>query len=77
MRDYTCGSFAAGLGEMVDNIYLADTCAGCHITRNLRNCCMTVKSSNYAVSLIGGADIAAGLDAKRAIDQGSRLAAEL
>ena len=29
------------------------------------------------VHLIGGADVAAELDAKRAIDQGSRLAARL
>ncbi|WP_430930050.1 hypothetical protein, partial [Pseudomonas aeruginosa] len=30
-----------------------------------------------SVHLIGGADVAAELDAKRAINQGSRLAAEL
>ena len=42
--------FSAGLGEMVDEIYLADTRAGCHITRNLRNCFMMKQSSNYAVS---------------------------
>ena len=47
---------AAGLDGMVDEIYLADTCAGCHNTRNLRNCFMMVKSSSYAVSGIGGAD---------------------
>ena len=41
---------------MVDEIYLADTCAGCHITRILRNCFVMVQSSNYAVSGIGGAD---------------------
>jgi len=29
------------------------------------------------VHLIGGADVAAELDAKRAIDQGSRLAAQI
>ena len=46
--------FAAGLGDMVDDIYLADTRAGCHITRNLRNCYKMVVSSNYAVSGIGG-----------------------
>ena len=41
---------------MVDVIYLADTRAGCHITRNLRNCYKMVVSSNYAVSGIGGTD---------------------
>ena len=41
---------------MVDDIYLADTCAGCHSTRNLRNCFMMLRSSNYAVSGIGGTD---------------------
>ena len=27
---------AAGLGDVIDEIILADTCAGCHIMRNLR-----------------------------------------
>ena len=48
--------YAAGLGELVDDICLADTCAGCLITRNLRNCFMMKQSSNYAVGGIGGAD---------------------
>jgi 2,4-dienoyl-CoA reductase (NADPH2) len=34
-------------------------------------------AKGLSVHLIGGADVAAELDAKRAIDQGSRLAAEL
>jgi 2,4-dienoyl-CoA reductase (NADPH2) len=33
--------------------------------------------AGQSVHLIGGADVAAELDAKRAIDQGSRLAAGL
>ena len=41
---------------MVDDIILADTCAGCHIMRNLRNCFMMKQSTNCAVSGIGGAD---------------------
>ena len=36
-----------------------------------------LNNAGKTVHLIGGADIAAELDAKRAIDQGSRLAAEL
>ena len=35
------------------------------------------KAKGINVHLIGGADVAAELDAKRAIDQGSRLAAEI
>ena len=34
-------------------------------------------AAGQSVHLIGGADVAAELDAKRAIDQGSRLAARL
>ena len=34
-------------------------------------------SFHYNVHLIGGADVAAELDAKRAIKQGSQIAAEL
>ena len=36
-----------------------------------------LKNAGINVHLIGGADVASELDAKRAIDQGSRLAAEL
>ena len=35
------------------------------------------QQTGVAVSLIGGADVAAELDAKRAIDQGTRAAAAL
>jgi 2,4-dienoyl-CoA reductase (NADPH2) len=34
-----------------------------------------LKAAGCSVHLIGGADVAAELDAKRAIDQGTRLAA--
>jgi 2,4-dienoyl-CoA reductase (NADPH2) len=55
----------------VDNIVL---CAGqeplCDLKRPL-------EVAGIPVHIIGGADVAAELDAKRAIDQGSRLAAEL
>ena len=36
-----------------------------------------LQAKGMTVHVIGGADIAAELDAKRAIDQGSRLAAKL
>ena len=36
-----------------------------------------LESAGVATHVIGGADVAAELDAKRAIDQGSRLAARL
>ncbi|MFA0999206.1 MULTISPECIES: NADPH-dependent 2,4-dienoyl-CoA reductase [Pseudomonas syringae group] len=55
----------------VDNIVI---CAGQDPLRELYDELVTAGQS---VHLIGGADIAAELDAKRAIDQGSRLAAAL
>ncbi|MEO0364944.1 MAG: NADPH-dependent 2,4-dienoyl-CoA reductase [Pseudomonadota bacterium] len=55
----------------VDNIVL---CAGQLPLQELR---APLESRGIPVHVIGGADIAAELDAKRAIDQGSRLAATL
>jgi 2,4-dienoyl-CoA reductase (NADPH2) len=55
----------------VDNIVL---CAG---QEPLRELCDPLEASGIPVHVIGGADVAAELDAKRAINQGSRLAAEL
>ncbi|MEL7025536.1 MAG: NADPH-dependent 2,4-dienoyl-CoA reductase [Pseudomonadota bacterium] len=55
----------------VDNIVL---CAGQLPLQELR---APLESKGIPVHVIGGADIAAELDAKRAIDQGSRLAATL
>ncbi len=52
----------------VDNIIL---CAGQEPNRNI------VEGLNKPYHLIGGADVAAELDAKRAIDQGTRLAAKI
>jgi 2,4-dienoyl-CoA reductase (NADPH2) len=49
-------------------------CAGQEPLRELQG---GLESEGIQVHLIGGADVAAELDAKRAIDQGSRLAAEL
>ena len=47
-------------------------CAGQEPNRGLAD-----QISSKPVHLIGGADIAVELDAKRAIDQGTRLAAQL
>lgn len=55
----------------VDNIVI---CAGQDPLRELYD---GLVDAGQAVHLIGGADVAAELDAKRAIDQGSRLAAGL
>ncbi|GAC1624780.1 MAG: NADPH-dependent 2,4-dienoyl-CoA reductase [Nevskia sp.] len=55
----------------VDNIVL---CTGQEPLRELHE---PLKAAGIPVHLIGGADVAAELDAKRAIDQGSRLAARL
>ena len=52
----------------VDNVII---CAGQDPMRAL------VEGLEKPHHLIGGADVAAELDAKRAIDQGTRLAAEL
>ncbi|WP_338509744.1 NADPH-dependent 2,4-dienoyl-CoA reductase [Pseudomonas poae] len=55
----------------VDNIVI---CAGQDPLRELHD---GLVAAGQSVHLIGGADVAAELDAKRAINQGSRLAAEL
>ncbi|MEI7892515.1 MAG: NADPH-dependent 2,4-dienoyl-CoA reductase [Myxococcales bacterium] len=53
----------------VDHVVI---CAGQEPRRELE---AALRAANVAVHLIGGADVAAELDAKRAIDQASRLAA--
>lgn len=55
----------------VDNIII---CAG---QEPLRELLEPLEQQGKSVHLIGGADVAAELDAKRAIDQGTRLAASL
>jgi 2,4-dienoyl-CoA reductase (NADPH2) len=55
----------------VDNVVI---CAGQDPLRELHQ---GLLDAGQRVHLIGGADVAAELDAKRAIDQGSRLAAVL
>jgi 2,4-dienoyl-CoA reductase (NADPH2) len=49
-------------------------CAGQEPNRNLADALL---ARGHRVHVIGGADVAAELDAKRAIDQGTRLAARL
>jgi 2,4-dienoyl-CoA reductase (NADPH2) len=55
----------------VDDIVI---CAGQESRRDLH---AELAAAGVATHLIGGADVAAELDAKRAIDQGTRLAAAL
>ena len=55
----------------VDNVVL---CAGQDPQRNLLD---ALSGAGKTVHLIGGADVATELDAKRAIDQGARLAANI
>ena len=55
----------------VDHVIL---CAGQEPLRDLEPALL---ASGIRMHRIGGADVAAELDAKRAIDQGSRLAAQL
>ena len=55
----------------VDNVII---CAGQTPQRELFD---ALQAAGQSVQLIGGADVAAELDAKRAINQGSRVAAEL
>jgi 2,4-dienoyl-CoA reductase (NADPH2) len=55
----------------VDNVII---CAGQEPFRSLAD---ELKQRNMTVHVIGGADVAAELDAKRAIDQGARLAASI
>ena len=55
----------------VDNVII---CAGQDPLRELQ---AELQAANISVSLIGGADVAAELDAKRAIKQGTEIAASL
>ena len=66
-------------GEARENprVIAADTivlCAGQLPGRSLAD---TLITQGRSVHVIGGADVAAELDAKRAIDQGTRLAAQI
>jgi 2,4-dienoyl-CoA reductase (NADPH2) len=62
-----------GVAELiaVDNVVV---CAGQEPNRDLEP---ALRARGFAVHLLGGADVAGELDAKRAIDQGTRLATTL
>ena len=64
----------AGGEEQVLPVDTVIVCAGQDPLRELQE---GLESAGQRVHLVGGADVAAELDAKRAINQGSRLAAEL
>ena len=55
----------------------ADTVVLCAGQEPLRELQAPLEAAGVAVHLVGGADVASELDAKRAIDQGARLAARL
>ena len=66
-----------GAGRDTPTLIAADTivlCAGQEPERTLFD---DLTAAGIAAHVIGGADVAAELDAKRAIDQGTRLAATL
>ena len=68
----------AGLHIRIDDqpqLHAVDTIVLCAGQDPLRELQAPLEASGVAVHLIGGADVAAELDAERAIDQGSRLAA--
>lgn len=60
-----------------DDLLRADTIVLCTGQEPLRALADDLEARGRAVHIIGGADVAAELDAKRAIDQGARLAAGL
>jgi 2,4-dienoyl-CoA reductase (NADPH2) len=66
-----------GAEQGEDKILPVDTIIVCAGQEPLRELQAGVEAAGIPVHLIGGADVAAELDAKRAINQGSRLAAEI
>jgi 2,4-dienoyl-CoA reductase (NADPH2) len=66
-----------GAEQGEDRVLPVDTIIVCAGQDPLRELQLELETAGLSVHLIGGADVAAELDAKRAIDQGSRLAAEL
>ncbi|WP_404361691.1 FAD-dependent oxidoreductase [Marinobacter sp.] len=66
-----------GSAEGVDQVLPVDNIIICAGQEPLRELQEDLEQSGMNVHLVGGSDVAAELDAKRAIDQGSRLAAEI
>ncbi|GHD44393.1 2,4-dienoyl-CoA reductase (NADPH2) [Marinobacter persicus] len=60
-----------------DKLLPVDTIIVCAGQEPLRELQADIEAAGLPVHLIGGADVAAELDAKRAIDQGCRLAADI
>jgi 2,4-dienoyl-CoA reductase (NADPH2) len=58
-------------------VFEVDTVVLCAGQESVRDLDAPLRAAGRRVHVIGGADVAAELDAKRAIDQGSRLAARL
>jgi 2,4-dienoyl-CoA reductase (NADPH2) len=70
----------AGLHLTVDGaprLLEVDTVVVCAGQEPVRDLADELRAAGHPVHLVGGADVAAELDAKRAIDQGTRLAAAL
>ncbi|GLK88596.1 NADPH-dependent 2,4-dienoyl-CoA reductase [Pseudomonas turukhanskensis] len=65
------------IGEGEPQVLPVDTIIVCAGQDPLRELQQGLEAAGQVVHLIGGADVAAELDAKRAINQGSRLAASL
>lgn len=63
--------------EGTSRVIPADTVVLCTGQEPRRDLYTDLEAAGHTVHLIGGADVAAELDAKRAIDQGTRLAATL
>ncbi|MCH8498564.1 MAG: NADPH-dependent 2,4-dienoyl-CoA reductase [Marinobacter sp.] len=66
-----------GAAEGQDKVLAVDTIIICAGQEPLRELQQGLENAGKPVHLIGGADVAAELDAKRAINQGSRLAAQI
>ena len=66
-----------GASQGEDRVLPVDSIIVCAGQEPLRELQQGLEQAGVSVHLIGGADVAAELDAKRAINQGSRLAAEL
>lgn len=63
--------------EGVDQLLAVDSVVVCAGQESVRDLLAPLEQAGVAVHIIGGADEASELDAKRAIDQGTRLAARL
>jgi 2,4-dienoyl-CoA reductase (NADPH2) len=66
-----------GEGREKPMLLEVDTVVLCSGQEPLRELAEPLRAAGVAVHLIGGADVASELDAKRAIEQGTRLAARL